>query len=181
MLITGHPGCGKSTLVNQVIAFLSDQNVSVGGISTPDFRFASGQRAGFLIRDVATGAEGTMAARELKSPVHVGRYGVDREVVRSIGVTAIQRAIATADLIVIDEIGKMELLVREFQQIVIAALESSKPVVGTIGLKLRLPFALDIKQRQDVHLLMLRPKKRTNTYHQVLTLLGFGSMIDDEG
>ena len=116
LLITGFPGCGKSTLVNRVVVRAKQEGLKVGGISTPEFRLDSGRRGGFLIRDIATGVEQVMAAIDISSPVKVGRYGVDLNAIRETGVTAIDHATTSTELIVIDEIGKMELAVPEFQR-----------------------------------------------------------------
>ena len=113
-----------------------------------------------------------MASVELASPVSVGRYGVNLEAIRNVGVTAIDSAITGSDLVVIDEIGKMELAVPEFLSSVRKALDSSKPVLGTIGVRLKTPFAVDIKTRADVTLLRLTPQNRSQIYQDVKNLVG---------
>lgn len=172
ILVTGAPGSGKSTLLQRIMEKASQQGMQFGGISTPEFRLNSGRRGGFLIRDVASGKEQTMAAVDIKSSYRVGRYGVNAQAVLDVGVTAIHSAVLSADLVIIDEIGKMELVVPEFQQSVLAALDSGKPVLGTIGLKLHTPFVNEIKHRRDLTLLTLTPHNRNQLYTQICTLLG---------
>ncbi|MFX1299506.1 MAG: NTPase [Promethearchaeota archaeon] len=172
LLITGFPGCGKSTLVNRVVDRAKQDGLKVGGISTPEFRLGSGRRGGFLIRDIATGAEQVMAAVDISSPVKVGHYGVNLNAIREIGVIAIDYATTSTELIVIDEIGKMELAVPEFQRAVIRAFDSPKPLLGTIGLKLKTHFVNQIKNRNDVTILTLTPEKRTTVFQQTCTLMG---------
>ena len=172
ILITGAPGSGKSTLLQQVMNTAKQQGVRFGGISTPEFRLSNGRRGGFLIRDVASGIEQTMAAIDFKSPFRVGRYGVNTQAIIDVGVTALEAAVLSADLVLIDEIGKMELIVPEFRQIVLRALDSPKPVLGTIGLKLHSPFTNQIKHRSDVTLLTLTPQNRQKLYALICTKLG---------
>lgn len=172
LLITGLPGCGKSTLINRVVDRAKQDGLKVGGISTPEFRLDTGRRGGFLIRDIATGAEQIMAAVDVSSPVKVGRYGVDLNAIQEIGVTAIEYATTLTELIVIDEIGKMELAVPEFQRSVIMAFNSPKPVLGTIGLRLKTHFVNQVKNRSDVTILTLTPETRAIVYQQACTLLG---------
>lgn len=117
-----------------------------------------------------------MAASDVNSAVRVGRYGVNVDIIQEIGVTAIEQAITDAELIIIDEIGKMELAVQEFKQIVIQALNSPKPVLGTIGMKIQSPFVNAIKQRSDVNVLFLPMSKQSVVYQQVLALLGILSI-----
>jgi nucleoside-triphosphatase len=171
LLITGLPGCGKSTLVNGVVDRAKQGGLKVGGISTPEFRLNTGRRGGFLIRDIATGAEQVMAAIDIISPVKVGRYGVDLSAIQEIGVTAIDYAATSAELIVIDEIGKMELAVPEFQRAVVMAFNSHKSVLGTIGLRLKTHFVDQVKNRKDVTILTLTPETRAAVYQQACTLL----------
>ncbi|MFW9830633.1 MAG: NTPase [Candidatus Thorarchaeota archaeon] len=172
LMITGLPGCGKSTVVNRIINLAKEQGIRVGGISTPEFRISNGRRGGFHIRDVASGTEEIMASVDSKSSTKIGRYGVNLDAVQRVGVTAISSAIITADLIIIDEIGKMELTVPEFSQSVTAALNSSKPVLGTLGMKLRTPFVNTLKRRHDVKVLTLTPAARRAVYKQVCIHLG---------
>jgi nucleoside-triphosphatase len=171
ILITGAPGSGKSTLVQRVIEKAKQQGLSVGGISTPEFRLSNGRRGGFLIRDVASGTEQRMAAVDIESSFHVGRYGIDIQAIRQVGVTAIDTAVLVANLVIVDEIGKMELIVPEFRRSVLAALDSSKPVLGTIGLRLRIPFANKIKQRSDITIFTVTPHNRNQLYLQICAML----------
>jgi len=172
ILITGPPGCGKSTLVTRIISSLQKKGIKVGGITTPDFRSAGGHREGFLILDIATGEKSIMASVEIHSKIRVGRYGVDRGAVRGIGVMAIEQAVTKADIVIIDEIGKMELVVPEFQHCVTRALDSTKPVLGTIGLNITSFFAQAIKQRPDVTVLRLIREQQDALYQNVTRLIG---------
>ena len=56
------------------------------------------------------------------------------------------------ELIVIDEIGKMELFSDRFRSLVRSALNSDKQVLTSISLKGN-EFIREIKQRLDIHLL----------------------------
>lgn len=172
VLITGKPGCGKSTLITKIINILNDRSFKVGGITTLEFRSPMGRRIGFLISDIETGDEKIMASKDFQSEVRVGRYGVDTSAIRTIGVVAINRAITTADVIIVDEIGKMELLVPEFQHCVTTALNSPKPVLGTIGQYLSSDFAAAIKQRPDVEVLELSRTQRASIFQHIWQLLG---------
>jgi nucleoside-triphosphatase len=171
VLITGRPGCGKSTLINRLVATARQKGMKVGGISTPEFRLSTGKRGGFLIQNIATGEEEIMASVELSSAVSVGRYGVNLTAIRDIGVAAIDTAISKADLVVIDEIGKMELAVPEFLSSVNAALDSSKPVLGTIGLRLSTSEITGMKNRSDVTLILLTPENRNQVHQKIWRLL----------
>jgi nucleoside-triphosphatase len=172
ILISGHPGCGKSTLVNRLVETARKKHIKVGGISTPEFRLPTGKRGGFLIQNLATGMEQIMASVDQSSPISVGRYGVNLDAIRNLGVTAINQAVSEADLVVIDEIGKMEIAAPDFLTSVIKALDSSVPVLGTIGLWLKTPRIVELKNRKDITLKILTPETRNQLYQSIMGLLG---------
>ena len=55
--VTGHPGVGKTTLVERVLAAVP---LRAGGMITKEIRKV-GRRVGFAVIDVATGEEGVLA------------------------------------------------------------------------------------------------------------------------
>ena len=93
----------------------------------------------------------------------MSKYGVDTENLDKIGVSALRRAIQECDIVVIDEIGKMELFSLAFREAVLEAIGSGKRLLGTIMLAHH-PWADQIKQDPRVKVLTV---SRTN-YHQIL-------------
>ncbi len=157
-LLTGKPGSGKTTLIKQVVAGLGNR---AGGFYTEEIR---GPESRYGFRLITLGGEsGTLAHVKIKSQYRVGKYGVDISVLENLGVSAINRAIGDSDLIVIDEIGKMELFSDKFKQAVLAAFESGKKVLGTIMISPN-PWADTLKRRPEVEVI---PVTRTNN-EQVL-------------
>lgn len=133
VFITGKPGCGKSTLAQDIVR---ESGVTAGGISTPEIRGEHG-RTGFMIRDIYTGNEDIMASADIKTKPKVGRYGVDLQVLDDIGVSAIDEAVENPEieLIVIDELGAMELCSRNFESAVEAAFASEKDMLAVLHRK----------------------------------------------
>lgn len=127
LFLTGHPGAGKTTVVKQVAQALGAR---AAGFYTEELR-GSGGRKGFQLITL-DGQETTLAHVDIRGRRRVGRYGVDVEAINRVGVAAIQRAIELHQIVVIDEIGKMELFSDAFQAIVFEALLSPCPVIATV-------------------------------------------------
>jgi nucleoside-triphosphatase THEP1 len=129
ILLTGAPRSGKSTMAGSVIQKLRARGVRICGIMSPEVR--NGARTGFKIIDLASGAERLMSSVRLSSPHRVGKYGVDVGAIDEI-THVFTRSIFEADLLVIDEIGKMELFSPRFRAAVEAAFAAEKPLLAVV-------------------------------------------------
>lgn len=127
VLLTGRPGVGKTTLIKKLLATVPGL---WGGFYTEELR-GTGGRLGFEIITL-DGQRAILAHADRRGPPRVGKYGVYVENVDAVAVPAVERAVAQADYVAIDEIGKMELLSDAFRAAVLLALQSPKSVVGTI-------------------------------------------------
>jgi nucleoside-triphosphatase len=154
VLLTGRPGCGKTTLIKRVVNNLPR---GTGGFYTEEIRDDS-MRTGFKIVTL-NGEEVVFAHVDFKSPDRVGKYGLDLSTLERIGVGAIRKAIRAQRLVVIDEIGPMEIRSSIFREAVNEALDSKLPVLATIFAR-PLPFTNAIKSRSDVTLIDIRPDNR---------------------
>jgi nucleoside-triphosphatase len=107
------------------------------------------------------------ATRACWLPYRVGRYRVDLTAFESLILPAIDPTRASAPLIVIDEIGKMECFSAHFRKSVIAAMESDRAVLATIALHGD-NFVESLKARPDVTLLHVTPQNRDELVSQVM-------------
>ncbi len=163
-LLTGSPGTGKTTVIGQAIA---RSKANAGGFYTQEIR-TGGVRQGFKIVTL-DGRDATLAHIDNTSRYRVSKYGVAIENLDNIGVAAIDQALEKSDLIVIDEIGKMELFSPRFREAVLRAIDSNKKVLGTIMLSPH-PFADDIKRRNNVRIVQLT---RANHEEVLSDILGW--------
>jgi nucleoside-triphosphatase len=159
-LLTGSPGSGKTTVIRKTLASTAG---SAAGFYTEELRTGS-TRQGFSL----TTLDGTttLAHVSISSPHRVGKYGVDIANLDRVGVTALLQAIDGSDIIVIDEIGKMELLSPRFREAVLKAIDSGKSVLGTIMLNPH-PFADRIKDRPGVTVRHLTRENREQVLDEV--------------
>lgn len=113
VFITGSSGCGKSTLIEKIVERLREGGIKISGFITPEIR-REGKRVGFKIINLATNEEGILASlEELKESRRFGKYFVNIYEFESIGLKRIDEG----EVIVIDEIGKMELLSEKFRKL----------------------------------------------------------------
>jgi nucleoside-triphosphatase len=156
ILLTGRPGCGKTTLIKRVVKELA---LRAGGFYTEEIR-ERGQRLGFKIVTLA-GKEAALAHVDFNTPQHVGKYGLDLSGLETIGVAALRKAIMERQLVIIDEIGPMEIRSHIFCEAVNEVLDSSDApgILGTITAR-SFPFTNAIKKRHDVTLIEVRPNNR---------------------
>lgn len=162
VLLTGPPGCGKTTIVMRVVEALG---VPAGGFYTEEVRRA-GKRWGFRLVTL-DGREALLASVDLKGPRRVSRYGVALEALEEVGVAAVLEAARQGHLVVVDEIGKMELLSPLFRQAILSVLQGGHPVLGTVMLT-SYPFADAIKGRPDVRLFLVTREGREGVFRQAL-------------
>lgn len=154
LLIAGRPGVGKTTLIKKLLLELRDK---AGGFYTEEIR-EDGERKGFKITTV-DGQQGILAHIMHQSPFKVGKYKVNLEDFEKLALPAIEKAIQEGKIIVIDEIGKMELFSERFHQALISALDSPHLVVATIKDSPD-PFTQKIKSRDDTQIFQMTSENR---------------------
>jgi len=165
LLLTGKPGTGKTALIKEALA---RTKVKGGGFYTEEIR-TGGIRQGFRIVTL-DGQEAILSHVGISRPYQVSKYRVDTDSLNRVGVSVLRRALKESDLIVIDEIGKMELLSPQFKEAVTQALNSGKKVLGTIMLNPH-PFADEIKRHPEVEMLLITRDNRTEAMRKVLSWL----------
>lgn len=130
-IVTGPPGVGKSTLVSRVVLRLKSAGVIVGGCTTGERR-VKGERVGFSIRDVTNGTQGELASVSRNLGPRVGRYRLNLSDLASVGAKGLSDAAKVSELIVIDELGPMELTSPEFRRAAKECIASGKPILAVV-------------------------------------------------
>jgi len=154
ILLTGRPGCGKTTLIQRVV---KEMALPAGGFYTEEIRERGG-RIGFKIITLE-GEEAVFARVDFKTPERLGKYGLDLSALETMAVAALRTAARARQLVVIDEIGPMEIRSAIFRDAVNEVLESGAPVLATITAR-SFPFTDAIKKRLGVTVIEVRPNNR---------------------
>lgn len=169
-LLTGRPGVGKTTIIRQLANLLGP---AADGFYTQEVRH-QGSRVGFELVTLS-GERAWLAAQprmaSFAKSVPFGRYRVNLEAVDALGVPVLLEALHRGLVIVVDEIGPMEMLSRHFQSTILTILDSSAWVVGTIVARPH-PFADRVKTHPRVVLHEVTLANRVELGRQLLASVG---------
>jgi len=152
IFLTGAPSSGKTTVIRKVIAGLG---LPSNGFFTLEER-AGDRRVAFLMQTL-DGQKGYLARQDMDSPFRIRRYGVSIENIEALAVPSIVPV--DSNIIILDEIGKMECFSEVFKRAAIRALDSPNVVVGTITLGGD-EFIMGIKSRKDIKIFEVTPDNR---------------------
>jgi nucleoside-triphosphatase len=153
LLFTGAPGCGKSTLIERII---EKMDRPACGFFTREIREGN-RRAGFSITTL-DGRRGILARAGSGGRYRVGKYGVCIDDIENIAVPSMF-AEREGEIVVVDEIGKMECMSELFRSTLIETLDSDHPVIGSVALRGN-PFIEGIKRRNDVLVVTVTEENR---------------------
>jgi len=131
IFLTGKAGSGKSTVLLKTIELLKRKGLKVGGIVTPEIR-EEGKRVGFYVKDVFSQAMEVFASVDFKIEPKLGKYGIDVSAFEKVALPAIDFAIENCDVVVVDEIGKMEFLSESFRKKIFNLVLLDKPLIAVL-------------------------------------------------
>jgi nucleoside-triphosphatase len=165
ILITGLPGCGKTTLFRRLVKEL--RHLEPVGFYTREIR-QGGVRKGFTLNGL-DGTNGLLAHVDLPGGIRVGRYGVDVA-----GFENFIKNIPFSDpgtkLVMIDEIGKMECFSEKFLALISELLESKQLFIATVAMKGG-GLITEIKKRNDIQLFEVNRKNQDKIIRQILNIV----------
>lgn len=145
IFLTGAPSSGKTTVIKKIIEKLG---IAANGFYTQEEKIID-KRVGFLMHTL-DGRQGYLAHQDIKSDFHIRRYGVSIENIENIAVFSISPI--GSNIIILDEIGKMECFSDKFRQAATIALDSTNIVIGTITFG-GTDFISEVKQRDDIEII----------------------------
>jgi len=166
-LVTGRPGVGKTTVLVKIVEALKAKGYKVGGMTTQEKREGDA-RVGFQILDLATGRLGWLAHMNQPGGPRIGKYRVNMDDLENIGANAITNATKTADVVIVDEIGPMELCSQAFRQAIMQAMDSEKPVIATIHYRATDPLVRKIKAREDAETFEVTLENRSALHNVII-------------
>ncbi|MET7493866.1 NTPase [Streptomyces sp900116325] len=169
ILLEGRPGVGKTTAIRRLAALLNGRDIV--GFTTEEIR-QGGARVGFAL-ETAAGRRAVLAHAGFPGPPKVGRYGVDLGVMDRLALPALMAASADPaprQLVLIDELGRMELASASFREAVRSLFEADVDVVATVHAHSD-PFTDALKQRPGIELIAVTRVNRNALPERLATRL----------
>jgi len=125
--ITGNPGCGKTTLLKEMSKALKEHGIPFSGFITEEMR-VKGIRTGFNIQDLQTSEKKIFASTEIVTPCQFGKYYLNIANFESIALNCFEGP----DIILIDEIGKMEFHSDKFRKLIFENVSKDITIIAAL-------------------------------------------------
>jgi nucleoside-triphosphatase len=167
LLLEGRPGIGKTTVTRRLLQLLQEAGVPVAGFTTGELR-TGGHREGFVVEAVS-GAREVLAHVDLPGPPRVGRYGVDLAALERVALPALGDS-GPGGVVVVDELGKMELASAAFRAAVVELLGREVAVVATVQ-RARHRFTDALRRRPDIRVIRVTEANRDGLPEQLVDRL----------
>ncbi|MCY0865985.1 MAG: NTPase [Aquificaceae bacterium] len=169
IVITGEPGVGKTTLIKRLVKALGDKAI---GFWTEEVRDPkTKKRTGFKI--ITTEGKSLLFASKTFTSKHlVGSYGVNVGRFESLALPILQKALSEKKIVVVDEVGKMELFSKPFKELIRRIIyDPTKSLVITIPIRDVDPLVAEIRRLRGAVLLEITKENRDSLLEDVLYLL----------
>jgi nucleoside-triphosphatase len=168
LLLQGPPGVGKTTVMLRLAAELHEAGIPTGGFVTREVR-EHGRRRGFVAEEIG-GREALIAHVDWARGPAVGRYRVDVEAFERVALPAMHRAEQRGGVVLVDELGSMELASAAFVSALRGLVDAGPALVATVHSR-RHPVTDALKARPDVDVLEVSRANRDELPGRVKALL----------
>lgn len=110
LLLTGKPQADKTTIISKTLKYFQNATIKIGGFYTNEI-IEKGKRSGFEIKTILSNKTDILVHVDIDTDYTVGKYKVNKVTFEKIMLNEFNLCNKkNADLIIIDEIGKMEMI-----------------------------------------------------------------------
>lgn len=171
VLLEGRPGAGKTTIARRLLDTLRSDGVAVRGFVTREIREGD-RRVGFSF-ETTGGATGVLAHIDFSGPPRVGKYGVHLAEFESVVVPILSSG-QTNEIVLIDELGKMELASKSFRDAALSVFDDDDTSVVATVQAVGHPVTDELKRRFDVELVAVTLANRDDLPEALAARLSHG-------
>lgn len=168
--LTGLPGVGKTQTLFKTLDILEKEGNVIGGIITEKV-MESKEAVGLRVVNWHTKDSIIFAHKSINARIRIGKFGVDLKSFDQVAIPAIEWAKKNADIIIVDEIGKIEQESKAYTEMVKDVLEIDRMMILTLHKKGRNPLLQEVKKRDDVRNLEVTQINRTLLPYKIAQLL----------
>ncbi|WP_188680992.1 NTPase [Thermogymnomonas acidicola] len=168
--ITGPVGSIKAEALSRIIEMLQKDGLTVQGVLVSEV-VENNKLVGYSIFDISSKKRAVFAQSGIVSRVKLDKLGVDTRVLEEILIPSLQKARENADVIVIDEVGKLENLTKSVQKEIGETLRTEKPIIVTLHKKSRNPVLQEIRSLEGVRVFDITPINKNIMPFRVLRVL----------
>ncbi|MFX1489108.1 MAG: nucleoside-triphosphatase [Promethearchaeota archaeon] len=171
ILLTGPPRCGKSTLIMKVINYCKENEITVDGFLTPEVKEGN-KRIGFDIERISINERRTLARiGNYRTQYRLGKYHVFIGEFEKIISKLEKLEFKERNIVVVDEIGKMELFSQKFQKLVKILFKLDINIIATIGQSLQHPIKDYLLNLPEVLLITLNRENIQTIQQKILDII----------
>lgn len=166
LFLTAKPRTGKSTAIKKIVSEIGKDKCV--GFITEEIK-EEGKRVGFKIITM-DGREGVLASITTISDVRLSRYGIDIKTFEDLCISTISNIEDSNKIIIIDEVGPIQMFSERFKKALIEALGNSNDIIGTVFFDQH-PWIDGFKEIEGVKLINVTVENRDEIPNMILTAL----------
>lgn len=166
-LTTGKPNTGKSTAIHKIAHMLGKKRCA--GLLASEI-IDNNDRVGFSTQGIRSGQSIVLAHKNIDKKYAVEDFGVDIKALEEVATREFDIALSddSVKFIIIDEIGRMQVMSERFRQYLNQIRKSDKQVVATICYEDEIDYIRDFKKGDDIRLIVLDQSNRDNIPLEVI-------------
>jgi len=171
VVFVGPPRSGKTTLINRLLDYYRKQNYIIYGFLTPEI-IRGNKRIGFNIFNLSNNKTYKFARKgNYKTDLKLGNYSIFLESFKRLIEELKKLNYNSSDILILDEIGKMELYSKDFENFLYKIFTKEINIIASIGEKLHHPVKQFILNNTNVITFHLNLQNQEEIFDKVIEIL----------
>ncbi len=151
--------------------YFDQLGLMVSGIITEEVR-ENGVRTGFRIRNLETGDQGWLANIAEQEGPHVGKYEINERDLERVGaMSLVNAARGESRLVLIDEVGPMEMTSSSFRRALKEVLMRHKTVLASVKYGSRYAEIEEVSRLPDTRMLTMFSQNRDRLFPELVAMI----------